>query len=59
MEKLKMPVESLTVDSFDVGEAKKPAGTVHAHMTPAGGACCTVDGTGCHTVVFTNPCNNC
>jgi hypothetical protein len=59
MEKLKLPVESLKVDTFDTGDAQKEKGTVQAYMTPAGGACCTRDGTGCHTVVFTNPCNNC
>jgi len=47
------------VDTFDVDAAPKQGGTVHAHMTPGGGACCTRDLTGCHTVVFTNPCNNC
>ena len=51
-----MPVESLNVETFEVGGARKPEGTVHAHMTPAGGACCTLDGTGCHTVVATHPC---
>jgi len=59
MEKLKLPVESLKVDTFDTGDAPEEKGTVHAHMTPGGGACCTRDGTGCHTVVLTTPCNNC
>ena len=59
MEKLKMPVESLDVETFDVGGDPKSGGTVHAHMTPGGGACCTREGTGCHTVDFTTPCNNC
>ena len=59
MEKLKVAVESLKVDTFEVGGDEKAEGTVRAHMTPAGGACCTVDGTGCHTVVQTSPCNNC
>jgi hypothetical protein len=57
--KLKVQVDSLKVDSFEVDAARKGEGTVHAHATPAGGACCTLDGTGCHTVVVTNPCNNC
>jgi hypothetical protein len=59
MEKLKVAVESLKVDTFDVGGDPPAEGTVHAYMTPAGGACCTRDGTGCHTVVLTSPCNNC
>jgi hypothetical protein len=59
MEKLKLPVDSLEVETFDAGDGGKAGGTVHAHMTPAGGACCTRDGTGCHTVVLTTPCNNC
>jgi len=54
-----MPVESLDVETFEVDGAQKDGGTVHAHMTPAGGACCTRDLTGCHTVNFTTPCNNC
>lgn len=59
MEKLKVAVDSLNVESFEVGDEQKAGGTVHAHMTPGGGACCTRDGTGCHTVSFTTPCNNC
>ena len=59
MDKLKLPVDSLDVESFDVDAAPKDEGPVHAHMTPAGGACCTRDGTGCHTVILTSPCNNC
>lgn len=59
MEKLKLPVDSLKVDTFDAGGPPTEKGTVRGHMTPAGGACCTLDGTGCHTAVFTNPCNNC
>jgi len=59
MEKLKVAVDSLKVDTFEVDAAHKEGGTVHAHMTPAGGACCTRDLTGCHTVVLTTPCNNC
>ncbi|HET7233864.1 MAG TPA: hypothetical protein VFJ16_27885 [Longimicrobium sp.] len=59
MEKLSLPVDQLRVESFEVDAGQKTGGTVHAHMTPAGGACCTRDGTGCHTVVLTTPCNNC
>jgi hypothetical protein len=59
MDKLKLPVDTLKVDTFEVGDARKTEGTVHAHMTPGGGVCCTVDGTGCHTVVLTNPCGGC
>jgi hypothetical protein len=59
MKKLKVAVDSLTVDTFELDTAQKDGGTVHAQMTAAGGACCTRDLTGCHTVVFTNPCNNC
>ncbi len=59
MEKLKIAVDSLKVDSSDVDVAHESGRTGHAHMTPAGGACCTRDGTGCHTVVVTPPCNNC
>jgi len=59
MEKVKMPVESLDVDTFETGEAQKTEGTVHAHMTPAGGVCCTVGSTGCQTVEATHPCTSC
>jgi hypothetical protein len=59
MKKLKVAVDSLTVDTFELDAAQKDQGTVHGHMTAAGGACCTRDGTGCHTVVFTTPCHNC
>ena len=59
MKKLEMAVESLTVETFELDTESAEQGTVHGHMTAAGGACCTRDGTGCHTVAFTSPCNNC
>ena len=59
MEKVKMQVDSLDVETFEAGDTQKTEGTVHAHMTPAGGACCTVGSTGCHTVEATNPCTSC
>ena len=59
MEKLKVAVDSLKVDTFEMGDGQPDGGTVQARMTAAGGACCTRDLTGCHTVVLTTPCNNC
>jgi hypothetical protein len=59
MKKLKVAVDSLKVDTFVIDTAEKDGGTVYGQMTAAGGACCTREGTGCHTVNFTTPCNNC
>jgi len=59
VEKVKLPVESLDVDSFDLGAVPKYEGTVRGHATAEGGVCCTVDGTGCRTVVATHPCTSC
>jgi len=59
MEKLRLPVDTLQVETFEAGDAEKREGTVHAHMTPAGGACCTRGGTGCQTVDATHPCTAC
>ncbi|MFL5538534.1 MAG: hypothetical protein ACJ8J0_06050 [Longimicrobiaceae bacterium] len=59
MEKLKLPVETLQVETFEAGDGQEAEGTVHAHMTPGGGACCTRGLTGCHTVDATNPCTSC
>jgi len=35
MEKLKLPVETLQVETFEAGDGQEAEGTVHAHMTPA------------------------
>jgi len=63
MEKVKLPVESLQVETFAAGEAAKEGGTVNAReASGAGGGCCTHIQTGCNpdiTNVFTGSCNNC
>ena len=59
MEKLKLPVESLAVETFDAGEAGEAVGTVEAReVTGPGGACCTRRNTGCPdvTTIFTGVC---
>jgi len=63
MEKLKLPVESLRVETFDGGGVTEAAGTVDAREAsgPDGG-CCTHLQTGCNpdiTTVFTGSCHNC
>lgn len=60
MEKLKLPVESLQVETYDLGDAGKASGTVNAQaMSGAGGGCCTHINTGCNpdvTLVMTGAC---
>jgi hypothetical protein len=60
MQKLKLPVESLRVETFDVGEAEGAAGTVQARAVSGhGGGCCTRINTGCNpdvTLVMTGAC---
>ena len=60
MEKLKLQVESLRVETFDAGEAGAAAGTVHAREASGpGGGCCTRINTGCNpdvTLVMTGAC---
>lgn len=57
MRKLRLPVESLEVDTFDAGEAEEQErGTVEAHMK------CTRIDTTCNpdiTTVMTGACHNC
>lgn len=60
MQKLKLPVESLRVETFDLGEGEGTAGTVQARAAsgPDGG-CCTRINTGCNpdiTLVMTGAC---
>jgi len=58
VEKLKLPVESLKVETFDAGGAGSPEGTVLGHEVSAPAACCTRQATGCPdvTTIFTGPC---
>ncbi|HEV7587736.1 MAG TPA: hypothetical protein VGO40_06365 [Longimicrobium sp.] len=60
MEKLKLPVDSLVVETFDAGDAGETAGTVEAlEASGPGGGCCTRINTGCNpdvTTVNTSPC---
>ena len=60
MEKLRLPVESLQVETFDLGDAGKASGTVNAQAASgAGGGCCTRINTGCNpdvTLVLTGAC---
>ena len=56
MEKLKLPVESLQVETFDAGEAEEERGTVDARQQ------CTRIQTTCNpdiTTVMTGTCHNC
>lgn len=56
MEKLKLPVESLRVETFDAGDVADDRGTVNAREV------CTRLQTGCNpdvTTVFTGSCHNC
>lgn len=49
MEKLKLPVDGLRVETFEAGDAPGGRGTVNARMASgAGGACCTRINTGCN-----------
>jgi len=61
MEKLKLPVESLQVETFDAGDASEGAGTVHGReVSGPGGGCCTRLQTGCNpdvTLVMTGECH--
>ncbi|HEX8244360.1 MAG TPA: hypothetical protein VF541_12710 [Longimicrobium sp.] len=60
MEKLKLPVEKLQVETFDLGDAPDAQGTVNARAASGpGGGCCTRINTGCNpdvTNVLTDPC---
>ena len=60
MEKLRLPLESLRVETFDAGPAAEAMGTVNAREAsgPDGG-CCTRINTGCNpdiTLVNTGAC---
>lgn len=61
--KRKLPVDDLRVDTFDAGEVADERGTVQARAASgAGGGCCTSLNTGCNpdiTTVFTGNCHNC
>ena len=48
MEKLKLPVDELRVESFEAGGVPGAQGTVEARATGPGGACCTRINTGCN-----------
>jgi hypothetical protein len=49
MEKLKLPVDKLRVETFDPGNSGDAAGTVNAlEMSGPGGGCCTRINTGCN-----------
>jgi hypothetical protein len=60
MKKLTLPVESLQVETFDLGDAGNAAGTVHGReVSGPGGGCCTRINTGCNpdvTLVMTGAC---
>jgi len=55
MEKLRLPIESLQVETFDAGEAEEDRGTVDARQVQ-----CTRAATGCPdvTTVMTGACHN-
>ena len=49
MEKLKLPVDELRVETFEAGDVPRAQGTVRARAaTGPGGACCTRINTGCN-----------
>jgi len=63
MKKLTLPVDSLQVETFDLGDTETAAGTVHGReVSGPGGGCCTHLQTGCNpdiTFVMTGECHNC
>ena len=59
MEKLRLPIEELRVETFDPGGDAQGRGTVNAHASGPGGGCCTRIDTGCNpdiTLVMTGAC---
>jgi hypothetical protein len=58
MEKLKLPLNELRVESFELGIDAADRGTVAAHAVSAGAACCTKRLSGCPdvTTIFTGNC---
>jgi hypothetical protein len=59
VDKLKLPVDGLRVETFDPGGTPEARGTVNAMITAAGGACCTRLQTGCNpdiTSIYTGRC---
>lgn len=58
MEKLKLPLDEMRVESFETGTNPGGRGTVEAHAVSAGGACCTQRLSGCSdvTTIYTGPC---
>ena len=60
MKKLKLPVDTLQVETFEVGDALKAQGTVEARENSGpGGGCCTRIDTGCNpdiTLAVTGAC---
>lgn len=62
MKKLKLPVDTLEVETFEAGDVLEEQGTVEARASGPGGGCCTRIDTGCNpdiTTVFTGACHNC
>lgn len=62
MQKLKLPVDGLKVETFEAGDLLEAQGTVEARASGPGGGCCTRIDTGCNpdiTTVFTGNCHNC
>ena len=58
MEKLKLPLDDVRVESFETGADGADRGTVEALAVSAGGACCTQRLSGCPdvTTIFTGQC---
>lgn len=59
MEKMKLPLEQLTVESFDAGHAMETRGTVDGRAISAGAqVCCTHRLSGCPDVtsIYTGQC---
>jgi hypothetical protein len=59
MEKLKLPLDEVRIESFETGQAASQRGTVEARAISIGSTCCTRRDTTCHDVtsVFTGACN--
>ncbi|MBV9111047.1 MAG: hypothetical protein JO306_16700 [Gemmatimonadetes bacterium] len=58
MEKLKLPLDEVRVESFETGTSAGDRGTVEALAVSAGAACCTKRLSGCPdvTTIFTGQC---
>jgi hypothetical protein len=59
MEKLKLPLDDVRIDSFETGQAAMNRGTVEARDVSIGSTCCTRRDTTCHDVTTVYTACNC